>query len=861
MAWARLACATSIGLLLGAVAVDAATRRRLELSPESRPAVVRPLEAVTVTATAPGTVSVLDGRGREYLRAPANERLAFLAGGAAGEHTVRLLDASGAVVESIRFGLEPRTEIDDASGQAGELLRICRRTLERPNDTGEPSGVGTLEWRGNKYAYYVPWLRDHVHTSKGMKYFDGHEASFLDFFRETQRADGMMWDFFDRGKEPSFFETAYGPLGYATRVDGGLQVVRMPVEADVEYLFVEGIYYAWKATADDAWMARQLDAAVRAMDYSFSDKARFSTTYGLLKRGYSIDTWDFQIDDATTNIFDRWGTLLIDPERSKFGVMFGDNTGYAASCSYLAEMLERVGRKTDAERFRAREKEVRSRLDRIAWLGSHFRHWVPEDETVVRDVGVDEKEQISLSNAYSLNRGISHAQAAAILATYQKLSRALPPGSPGEWYGIYPPFAKGFGEHSEVWQYVNGGVSPIIAGELARGAFFHGFEAYGADVLRRVLALARSSGEHVWFAYTGAFPPARSPQFTPVDLSALANMDLGGQGAPGVPQWMDARPDDHLGGLPTGRQTFAGVPFLVADPARNGRRGAVAVARRAGFPERVEIPIGARAGSVYLLHSVGAAGNMKIGGAVTFVYADGTDATQYVVQDRNVAGWWFPSLTGSWPEGYGEPRQVPFVQLAWRGKSDVCPNVGIYWYGLDNPHPEREIKTLALSATLDGTIYALAALTLADRRLDQKPPAVSFGGPDNWAAAAVVYALVEGMAGVVDRSQAFQRALVAPRWPATGTDEAKVVVHYPASGGYVAYQYRHDPRSHQISLLVTGSGVEAECHVLLPSGVDSVRSVSAGEQAIRYSTSRVESSDYADFTISLPGPTSVVLRY
>jgi hypothetical protein len=338
--------------------------------------------------------------------------------------------------------------------------------------------VGVLEWRGGTYRYYVHWIRDHVHTLKGMKYFDGTGGEVIDVFRLSQREDGMIWDNFRPWDEPgNFFQTAYGPLGYADRIDG-LQFVRMPVTADVEYLFVEGLYFAWKMTGDDEWMTRQLDAAIRALDYSAGDPARWSKTYGLLKRVYTIDTWDFQIDDEWTNLFPRWSTLLLDPELSKFGVMFGDNTGYAASCSYLAEMLERAGRSEDAARFREREKEVRSRLDDVAWLGAHFRHWVPEDMSIVRDVGVDEKAQVSLSNTYSVNRGITRQQAAAIIRTYQTIRDDLPPGSPGEWYGIYPPFEKGFEEHSEPWEYVNGGVSPIFAGELSRGAFVHGFEGY-----------------------------------------------------------------------------------------------------------------------------------------------------------------------------------------------------------------------------------------------------------------------------------------------------------------------------------------------------------------------------------------------
>ena len=847
-----------LGGSLALWALPAAAQLRLEVE---RPAVVyRPLDEVVVSSTGTGTLSVLDGRGREYVRRPAAPRVSFLAGGAAGTQRVRLLDPAGEVRSSVSFLLEPRTEIRDADGRMGDLLRIAHASMER----WEPSlseGVGVLKWRGDTYRYYVHWIRDHVHTLKGMKYFDGTGAEIIDVFRLSQRADGMIWDNFRPWDPPgNFFQTAYGPLGYAARIDG-LQFVRMPVTADVEYLFVEGLYSAWKMTGDDEWMARQLDAAVRALDYTATDPARWSEPFGLVKRGYTIDTWDFQIADQWTDIFPRWGTLLIDPERSKFGVMFGDNTGYAASCGYLAEMLERTGRREGAARFRAREKAIRARLDEAAWLGTHFRHWVPEDPTIVRDVGVDEATQVSLSNTYSLNRGIAQEQAAAILRTYQRIHEDLPPGSPGEWYGIYPPFEKGFEEHCEPWEYVNGGVSPIFAGELARGAFAHGFEGYGADVLSRVLDLARAHDDHVDFAYTGAYVPAPVPSFTEIDLSDQANMDLGGKGAEGVPGWMAAMPDDHLGELPTGHQVFAGIPFLVTDPATNGRRAVVAVSRREGFPERVEVPVGRRAGSIYVLHSTGDNGNTKLAGALTFLYEDGTEATQYLVRDANVAHWWFPSLKGAWPAGYGQPKQPPLVKLAWKGKSDASLSVGLHWYGLENPHPEKTVRAVALSSTLDRAIYALVGLTVSDRPIDQPLPGVSYGGPDNWAAAAVVYGLVEGLAGVVDRDVTYRVAQVAPRWPAAGTNEARVAVHYPASGGYVAYHYDHDPEAREIVLTLTGSGDRAECHVLLPAGVEEATAVTGGGAPVAFTTSRIESSAYADFALALPGPREVRVRY
>ena len=217
----------------------------------------------------------------------------------------------------------------------------------------------------------------------------------------------MIWDFFSRGQEPSFYETAYGPLGYARRYDG-VEMVRMPVEADVEYLFVEGVYFAWKSTADDAWMGRQLDAAIRAMDYSFTDRARFSTKYGLVKRGYTIDTWDFQIDDATTRDLPALGDA---PRRPRPLEVRRDVR--------RQHRLRRVLRLPRRDAGARGAPAGRGALPRSAgrtcasgstgWPGSARTSATgcPEDETVVRDVGVNEREQVSLSNTYSLNRGIS----------------------------------------------------------------------------------------------------------------------------------------------------------------------------------------------------------------------------------------------------------------------------------------------------------------------------------------------------------------------------------------------------------------------------------------------------------------------
>src|SRR5699024_4222289 len=97
-----------------------------------------------------------------------------------------------------------------------------------------------------------------------------------------------------------------------------------------------------------------------------------------------------------------------------------------------------------ADKMRALSHDLKKRLDKISWEGNYYLHQVPEDPDVDRDLGVDQSKQVSLSNAYSLNRSLTHEQCKSIIKTYQKIREEMPSSSPGEWYSIYPPFPKGF---------------------------------------------------------------------------------------------------------------------------------------------------------------------------------------------------------------------------------------------------------------------------------------------------------------------------------------------------------------------------------------------------------------------------------
>jgi hypothetical protein len=627
---------------------------------------------------------------------------------------------------------------------------------------------------------------------------------------------------------------------------------RQPVENHPEYLFVNALYRHWKGSGDDAWMRGHLGHAARALDYAPGDRARWAPRFGLLKRSYTIDSWDFAVHDRYSPDLGIGGDMVIHPDRTKFGVFFGDNTGYAQACEQLAEMFARAGRPADAARYRARGAEVRARLDRVAWNGRFFTHFVEEDSTVRRDLGVDERRQLSLGNAYSLNRGIPHAQAAAIVRTYQRLRDSLPLGSPGEWYAIFPPFERGFAQHGAKWQYMNGGVAGHAAGELARGALTHGFERYGVSVLDRADSLARRTTGRVAFAYVGSVPPAPpAPRYTPVRLAAHANMDLLDVGAPGVHRWMDnpAGKGDDLRGLPVGEQTFAGVPFTVLDPARHGRRAALAVSGRDGFPKQVEVPVNAPAGSVYLLHTIWKHGPEGVGGAVEFRYDDGTRAAHHVMDKRDAYMYWFPEL------------KTERSGVAWKGPNRVSESVGVGWAAVDNPHPERRVRSLVFHGPAGDGVYAVLGATLADRPHYVPPSLVSFGGPDRWASGTAMAGLIEGLAGVTDAGAAFGRPEVAPRWAAAGADSVAVTVRYGASQGYVAYRYRHDRAARTVTLDVAGSGDRARVHALLPDGVRAVRRAEADGRPVAFTLADVERSRYLDAELPLGAARTLRIFY
>jgi hypothetical protein len=815
------------------------------------PSAAEPLDVIDlfVETNDAAQLKATDGAGNEYFRSEKQGTISFRVGGALGLHRLCLLDAKGNVLSELSFAVTAQTRISDEQGRFADLLQILYRTM----CCYSPTGFEGVTWKGETYRYFVNWILDHVHTARGMQYFSDAAQGLVDLLSLIQREDGMIWSQIqvDVGW-PDFFNTRDENRNFYTRRDGEIRMMRQPVENHCEYNFVDCVHLVWKSGGDDPWMKAHLDAACRALDYTVNSPVRWSAKFGLLRRGYTIDSWDFQIEDEYSIPFPLGAEMRIDEEKTKFGIFFGDNTGYAKACDQIAEMLEHAARFDDAKKYRLRGEQIRQRLTELSWNGRFFQHRVEEDPSVKRNLGVDEKAQIAMSNAYSLNRNISTAQSVAILTAYQDLMHHLPAGAPGEWYAIYPPFERGFGGKDGKWQYMNGGVHGHAAGELARGAFAHGRERYGADILERLRKLGKAHGDRLHFAYTGAYQESPPPQnFFPVDLASAANMDLRNDVPSEAARWMLESPDNDLRNLPVGNQTFAGVPYRITDPQTNARKAVIAVSTSEILPAAIDLPLGRRAAALYLLHTA-IAKSAGIGGSITLVYEDGAQHTEYLVQEKHFCGWWFPDFTAQ------------DAGVAWRGPNPVSSSVGLSWACLANPHPEKMIRSLTFAAATNGGIYVAAAVTLADQLPYHRPDPISHGGPDNWSGGTTMAALVEGLAGIQDQpdTTAFQKVTLSPRWVAADVGRVQVTVRYAASEGYVSYIFAHLPETKTIELILTGNATAGELRLLLPEQARGISEVQMDGENVPAAVAKVEASLYATLRLkSLQIPRTLRIVY
>lgn len=347
---------------------------------------------------------------------------------------------------------------------------------------------------GRERQEYVFWIRDHVHVMKALKYWDKDTRSFIEFYLEKQTPSGMYYDYYypierDLNWRMNVFEKKYWEVLSAE----GLQMHRMPVCADVEYLVVEGAYYVWQSTGDIEFLKKWLPALEKGIMYSMTDPIRWSTKHQLIKRGYTLDTWDFQqipvpMDELNAHGYDSQELLFNIHEDSPKGILHGDNSGLYAACRQLASMHRAMEQETDAEVWDHYAEIIRLRTNQVCWNGKFYKHFAIEDDPPVYNT-MDQENTLGISNPYSINRGTpTEEMAQSIIQSYYELIELTKDESIAEWFGVYPPVEPYFGTEKP-GKYLNGGVVTIVAGELAKAALQHGYEEYGIDILDRLIEI------------------------------------------------------------------------------------------------------------------------------------------------------------------------------------------------------------------------------------------------------------------------------------------------------------------------------------------------------------------------------------
>ena len=361
------------------------------------------------------------------------------------------------------------------------------------------------------------WIRDHVHTMKGFRHWDYDLDSFLNFIIETQREDGQFYELIKQYDD--YHWQFVNEDCYVMYPEDNLALVRLELEADIEYLVVEGAVYLYKTTGDNEWLKRVVPGLEKGINYMTSNAKRWSKEYGLVKRPFTIDTWDFVYDTDTSN-------RRIE-ENTPMSIMHGDNSGVYQAMHQLAWFNRRLGNEEKALEWEKRAAALRDNMFKYLWNGDFFMHQLHLNHKGADDL---ESQRLSLSNTYDMNRGVTNLEESGrIIEEYQR--RRETTDYFAEWFSINPPYSPYFVPYCKPDVYVNGRVSPFAAGELAKAALNNGYEEYGWDIISRFMKLVERDGAPHFLYHKDSRP---APSGGPSAWGAAAFISAVDEGLAGI---------------------------------------------------------------------------------------------------------------------------------------------------------------------------------------------------------------------------------------------------------------------------------------------------------------------------------------
>jgi len=451
---------------------------------------LQPLEELKINFWLPETDSVKlkvkDSSGRiyasnEYIQPIKTGQLAIKVGKELGQHTIVLEAGQGKIAPEVNFQVEAETTIHTGLADLDSFYPQVKAWMAE--DISYCRGA-----KGYRSPDTWPiWVRDHTHQSKGFRYWEKDMTGIIDWFFKNQYPDGSFYDFCPGG--------------------------RLEVEADVEYLMVLATYQVWQATGDDQWMFSRLGQLERGLNYSMVHPYRWDSQRELVKRAFTPDTWDFQWNDGSAEI----------NENTTFGVLSGDNSGMYQAAQLLGKMFGLKGDKQKEQYWQKVSIGFKDRGNQYLWnrTNGHYKGFLHIDPPSP-PTGKNSDNILGLSNAYNLNRGdfVSHIRAVEVIQAYQqriKTTRWKNERVFQEWFSINPNYGDnkwGTVAADKSGEYVNGGIMPLVGGELSRAAFEHGFESYGLQELSEYIDLTQSHGNKAYLWYWPDGQPGVTSQET-----------------------------------------------------------------------------------------------------------------------------------------------------------------------------------------------------------------------------------------------------------------------------------------------------------------------------------------------------------
>lgn len=128
---------------------------------------------------------------------------------------------------------------------------------------------------------------------------------------------------------------------------------------------------------------------------------------------------------------------------------------------------------------------------------------------------------------------------------------------------------------------------------------------------------------------------------------------------------------------------------------------------------------------------------------------------------------------------------------------------------------------------------------------------------DGWGSSAMLYAFIEGLAGIQDKDRLFKRVKICPRWTAAGVEKAEVMVDYSSSGAFVKYSFSRS--SDTVTLILEGSYEYIQLSLPVPEGYVAEDLTIAGRKK-KYITATINRSSYLIADADIKGKCEVVMK-